>query len=186
MNIDHTSYDEEWQSRAIWKYLKAVKPAVMLVGGWYDTEDPQGLLRQFTFMEQNTPAGRHAGDGTVEPRRIFARRWRSAGQHQFRIEDRGLLSRAHRVAVLSVLPQGARRREISQGVALPDRSEPVAQVRLMASERSQATDLFLEGQWPSRMEPAGEARSEGIPCCRPSQARAVCRPASCRESSIPI
>ena len=55
MNIDHTTYDEEWQSRAIWKYLKAIKPAVMLVGGWYDTEDPQGLLRQFDFMEKNTP-----------------------------------------------------------------------------------------------------------------------------------
>ena len=39
----------------IWKYLKAIKPAVMLVGGWYDTEDPQGLLRQFDFMEKNTP-----------------------------------------------------------------------------------------------------------------------------------
>ncbi|HEY1336942.1 MAG TPA: CocE/NonD family hydrolase [Bryobacteraceae bacterium] len=55
MNIDHTSYDEVWQSRAIWRHLKAVKPAVMLVGGWYDTEDPQGLLRQFDFMEKNTP-----------------------------------------------------------------------------------------------------------------------------------
>ncbi len=55
MNIDHTTYDENWQSRAIWKYLKGVKPAVMLVGGWYDTEDPQGLLRQFDFMEKNSP-----------------------------------------------------------------------------------------------------------------------------------
>ena len=55
MNIDHTAYDEEWQSRAIWKHLKAIKPAVMLVGGWYDNEDPQGLLRQFDFMEKNTP-----------------------------------------------------------------------------------------------------------------------------------
>ncbi len=55
MNIDHTSYDEEWQSRAIWKHLKSIKPAVMLVGGWYDTEDPQGLLRQFDFMEKNNP-----------------------------------------------------------------------------------------------------------------------------------
>jgi hypothetical protein len=55
MNIGHTSYDEEWQSRAIWKHLAAIKPAVMLVGGWYDTEDPQGLLRQFDFMEKNTP-----------------------------------------------------------------------------------------------------------------------------------
>jgi len=55
MNIEHTAYDAEWQSRAIWKYLKAIKPAVMLVGGWYDTEDPQGLLRQFDFMQKNTP-----------------------------------------------------------------------------------------------------------------------------------
>jgi uncharacterized protein len=55
LNIDHTTYDEVWQSRAVWKYLKGIKPAVMLVGGWYDTEDPQGLLRQHEFMESNTP-----------------------------------------------------------------------------------------------------------------------------------
>ncbi len=55
MNIDHPNYDETWQSRAIWKHLKNIKPAVMLVGGWYDTEDPQGLLRQFDFMEKNNP-----------------------------------------------------------------------------------------------------------------------------------
>jgi putative CocE/NonD family hydrolase len=55
LNIDHATYDDVWQSRAIWKHLKAIKPAVMLVGGWYDTEDPQGLLRQFDFMEENTP-----------------------------------------------------------------------------------------------------------------------------------
>ena len=55
LNIDHTSYDEVWQSRAIWKYLKNIRPAVMLVGGWYDTEDPQGLLRQHDFMEKNNP-----------------------------------------------------------------------------------------------------------------------------------
>jgi putative CocE/NonD family hydrolase len=57
LNIDHTTYDEVWQSRAVWKHLKAIKPAVMLVGGWYDTEDPQGLLRQHEFMENNTPPG---------------------------------------------------------------------------------------------------------------------------------
>src|SRR4051812_16286464 len=55
LNIEHTTYDEVWQSRAIWRHLKAIKPAVMLVGGWYDTEDPQGLLRQHAFMESNTP-----------------------------------------------------------------------------------------------------------------------------------
>jgi putative CocE/NonD family hydrolase len=55
LNIDHPTYDEVWQSRSIWKYLKDIKPAVMLVGGWYDNEDPQGLLRQHYFMEKNNP-----------------------------------------------------------------------------------------------------------------------------------
>ena len=55
LNIDHPTYDEVWQSRSIWKYLSSVKPAVMLVGGWYDNEDPQGLYRQFYFMEKNNP-----------------------------------------------------------------------------------------------------------------------------------
>ena len=55
LNVEHTTYDEVWQSRAIWRHLKNIKPAVMLVGGWYDTEDPQGLLRQHEFMKQNGP-----------------------------------------------------------------------------------------------------------------------------------
>lgn len=55
LNIEHTAYDEVWQSRAIWKYLKGIKPAVLTVGGWYDTEDPQGPLKMFDFMEKNNP-----------------------------------------------------------------------------------------------------------------------------------
>src|SRR5215471_4610533 len=55
LNVEHTTYDEVWQSRAIWRHLRNIKPAVMLVGGWYDTEDPQGLLRQHGFMKQNGP-----------------------------------------------------------------------------------------------------------------------------------
>jgi putative CocE/NonD family hydrolase len=54
-NLDHTSYDEVWQSRSIWKYLKNIKPAVMVVGGWFDAEDLQGPLRTFDFMEKNSP-----------------------------------------------------------------------------------------------------------------------------------
>ena len=55
MNVEHTTYDDVWQSRALWKYMSNIKPATMLVGGWFDTEDPQGLLRQFAFMEKNSP-----------------------------------------------------------------------------------------------------------------------------------
>ncbi len=54
-NIENAAYDEFWQARSIWKHLKGVKPAVMIVGGWYDQEDPQGPLRQFDFMMKNQP-----------------------------------------------------------------------------------------------------------------------------------
>ncbi len=54
-NLEHTTYDEVWQSRSIWKYLKGIKPAVMTVGGWFDAEDLQGPLRTFEFMEKNSP-----------------------------------------------------------------------------------------------------------------------------------
>ncbi len=54
-NIEHPTYDEFWQARSIWKHLKGIKPAVMIVGGWYDQEDPQGPLRMFDFMEKNSP-----------------------------------------------------------------------------------------------------------------------------------
>src|SRR5258708_32877451 len=69
-HINHTTYDEYWQSRAIWKYLKAIKPAVMLVGGWYDTEDPAGLFRQYHFMEKNTPPNDMLVAGTWEQGRL--------------------------------------------------------------------------------------------------------------------
>ena len=56
VNVNNTTYNDVWQSRAIWKYLKDIKPAVMLVGGWFDAEDLQGPLRQFDFMRKNSPA----------------------------------------------------------------------------------------------------------------------------------
>ena len=54
-NIEHTTYDDFWQARSIWKHLKGIKPAVMIVGGWYDQEDSQGPLRMFDFMQKNSP-----------------------------------------------------------------------------------------------------------------------------------
>jgi putative CocE/NonD family hydrolase len=55
INVDHTTYDAFWQARAIWRHLKAIKPAVMTVGGWFDAEDLQGPLRTHAMMEANQP-----------------------------------------------------------------------------------------------------------------------------------
>ncbi|MCU1257620.1 MAG: peptidase [Bryobacterales bacterium] len=54
-DVTNTTYNEYWQSRSIWKHLKSIKPAAMVVGGWFDAEDLQGPLRVFDAMERNSP-----------------------------------------------------------------------------------------------------------------------------------
>ncbi len=55
LGVAHPNYDEVWQSRSIWKYLKDIRPAVMVVGGWFDQEDLQGPLRQYEFIKAHNP-----------------------------------------------------------------------------------------------------------------------------------
>jgi predicted acyl esterase len=84
----------------------------MLVGGWYDTEDPQGLLRQFDFMEKNTPPAvdmlvmgpwNHGGFARGDGDRL--------GNVNFGSKTGLYYRRAHRISVLPVLPEGPRRRQ---------------------------------------------------------------------------
>ena len=49
--VDHTTYDEFWKQRSVWKYMDTVKCAVLNVGGWFDAEDPMGPLRIFRSLE---------------------------------------------------------------------------------------------------------------------------------------
>ncbi len=58
-HMDHSTYDEFWKSRSIWRHYKATKPAVLTVGGWYDTEDPIGPLRTFKEIEKAGPQNKN-------------------------------------------------------------------------------------------------------------------------------
>jgi putative CocE/NonD family hydrolase len=53
--VDHPNYDEFWQQRSLWKFMKNVKPAVLNVGGWFDAEDPMGPLRTYRAVEALNP-----------------------------------------------------------------------------------------------------------------------------------
>jgi len=53
--LQHDTYDEFWQSRNIRPHLKNVKPAVLVVGGWFDAEDMFGALRTYEAIEKQTP-----------------------------------------------------------------------------------------------------------------------------------
>ena len=59
MNLEHTTYDEFWRSRSLWRHFKKIAPAVLTVGGWYDAEDLMGPLRTYRAIEQDNPAAQH-------------------------------------------------------------------------------------------------------------------------------
>ena len=42
--MDHGTYDSYWKKMALLPHVKATRPAVMTVGGWYDAEDLYGPL----------------------------------------------------------------------------------------------------------------------------------------------
>ena len=46
----HPNYDAYWQARNILPHLKKTKPATLVVGGWYDTEDLYGPLKTYQAM----------------------------------------------------------------------------------------------------------------------------------------
>jgi putative CocE/NonD family hydrolase len=53
--IQHPNYDEFWQARNILPHLKNIKAAVMIVGGWFDTEDLYGPLKTYQSVEAQNP-----------------------------------------------------------------------------------------------------------------------------------
>ena len=52
---EHPNYDSFWQSRRIVKHLRNVKPAYLVVGGWFDAEDLYGALVTYKEIEKNNP-----------------------------------------------------------------------------------------------------------------------------------
>ena len=49
-NLEHTSYDDFWKARSIWKHFRGIAPAVLTVGGWFDAEDLAGPLLTYRTL----------------------------------------------------------------------------------------------------------------------------------------
>src|SRR5262249_52499863 len=52
----HGNYDEFWQARNLRPHLKAIRPAVLTVGGWFDAENLFGALQTYKTIEASSPA----------------------------------------------------------------------------------------------------------------------------------
>lgn len=55
--LKHENYDEFWQSRNLRPHLKAIKPNVMTVGGWFDAENLYGALQVYENVEKQGHSG---------------------------------------------------------------------------------------------------------------------------------
>lgn len=53
--MEHEVYDDFWKARTPVPYLKNIKPAVLVVGGWFDQEDLYGPLKTYAGIENNKP-----------------------------------------------------------------------------------------------------------------------------------
>jgi len=53
--LGHSTYDAYWQARNIRTHLKNIRPAVLVVGGWFDAEDMFGALRTYEAIEKQSP-----------------------------------------------------------------------------------------------------------------------------------
>ncbi|TDN39646.1 CocE/NonD family hydrolase [Hymenobacter sp. UV11] len=54
--LAHDTYDAYWQARNIRPHLTGVRPAVLVVGGWYDAEDLFGALHTYQAIEKQNPS----------------------------------------------------------------------------------------------------------------------------------
>jgi hypothetical protein len=53
--LAHETYDAYWKERSIYQHLRGIKPAILVVGGWYDAEDLLGTLRTYQTIEKENP-----------------------------------------------------------------------------------------------------------------------------------
>lgn len=53
--MKHGTYDDFWKARNILPHLKDIKPAVLVVGGWFDAENLYGALHIYKSIEEKNP-----------------------------------------------------------------------------------------------------------------------------------
>ena len=137
--MKHGNYDDFWKERALLPHLKGVKPAVMIVGGWFDAEDLYGPLNIYRTIEKTSPAAKNMlvmnfPAGAVGPRRLGSGRRCLARAGLVLGEDGRVLPGGDPATILRAPPQRERRVESARGVGLRDGAERVAPARPLAPE----------------------------------------------------
>jgi hypothetical protein len=57
--MEHGTYDDFWKARNIRTHLTGIKPATLVVGGFFDAEDCFGALHTYEAIEKQNPGNRN-------------------------------------------------------------------------------------------------------------------------------
>jgi len=53
--MQHGTYDEYWKAQNVPQHMKNIRPAMMIVAGWFDSEDPWGAINIHNAIEKKSP-----------------------------------------------------------------------------------------------------------------------------------
>ena len=53
--LEHPDYDDYWKERSLEPYLSDIDPAILVVGGEFDTDDCYGALNTYRLIRENSP-----------------------------------------------------------------------------------------------------------------------------------
>ncbi len=82
--LQHETKDEYWQARNIRTHLQNIKPAVLVVGGWFDAEDLFGSLSTYKAIETKNPANNNRLIMGPWSHGAWSRgKWNGFGTHDF-------------------------------------------------------------------------------------------------------
>ena len=54
--LEHPDYDCYWRERSLEQHLKDIRPAILVVGGTFDTDDCYGSLNTYKLIRDNSPS----------------------------------------------------------------------------------------------------------------------------------
>ena len=152
INLEHTTYDDFWRARSIWRHFKQHHAGRAHRRRLVRRRGPDGSAAHLPDDPRGEPDDRQPPrDGAVDARQLGARRGVARGQPRLRPADRRVLPRAHRVPVLHARTsrgEGGRLPGRPAGAPLDvrDRHEPLAHVRRVAAGRRRARTLYLRGE----------------------------------------
>ena len=55
--MEHGTYDDFWKARSSLPHFNKIRPAMLIVGGWFDAENLYGALKTYQSIEEKNPAG---------------------------------------------------------------------------------------------------------------------------------